>query len=233
MWPFYGTKRHLAPLYPGPKYGIIIEPFAGAAQYSMYEDNWKKQVYLIDKDPKIVSVWQYLKAASPASILKLPDMYAGDSVNNFTQLSPEERWLIGYCINPGSSSPKITARASGNWSLPQAGRPSLWNRYKLEIADNLYKIRHWTICLGNYDYIHNPIDDKFTWFIDPPYQFGGQYYRYGNSKINYSELAEWCKLREGQVIVCENSKANWLPFTPLAELNGQLHKTMEVIYTQG
>jgi hypothetical protein len=46
------------------------------------------------------------------------------------------------------------------------------------------------------------------------------------------KLAEWCKSREGQVIICENSKATWMDFQPLRELSGQRHKTLEVIWTR-
>ena len=48
--------------------------------------------------------------------------------------------------------------------------------------------------------------------------------------MDYEELGQWCLDRKGEIIVCENSKADWLDFKDLAELNGQLHKTMEVIY---
>ena len=68
-----------------------------------------------------------------------------------------------------------------------------------------------------------------TWFIDPPYQYGGQYYRH---KFNdYENLANYCLSRKGQIIVCENTKADWLPFRPLKDMHGQLHTTTEAIYT--
>ena len=89
-------------------------------------------------------------------------------------------------------------------------------------------IRHWEIRHGNYTDITN---EQATWFIDPPYQFGGEYYRYGNSGINFHYLAQWCKSRAGQVIVCENTKADWLPFWPMRELNGSKHKTTEAIWS--
>jgi hypothetical protein len=36
---------------------------------------------------------------------------------------------------------------------------------------------------------------------------------------------------KGQVIVCENSKANWLDFKPLVEITGQSKKSLEMIWT--
>lgn len=228
MFSFYGTKKLLARYYPKVKYSTIVEPFCGAAQYSLYGDNWKKEVILYDKDPIITETWLYLIQANKRDILSLPDMYAGDSLDKHKQLTNAERYLMGFCINPGSASPKITARAAGNWSLPQANRPSLWNRYKQEIADNLYKVMHWTVKQLDWrDITHNY---NCTWFIDPPYYAGGQYYRMNSSKINYWDLGEWCKSRNGQVIVCENTKASWMEFEPLVDLNGQLHKTTEAIW---
>jgi len=35
MWSYYGSKKSIIDKYPPPKYGKIIEPFAGVASYSM------------------------------------------------------------------------------------------------------------------------------------------------------------------------------------------------------
>lgn len=47
MWSYYGTKKKIAKYYPSPQYDKIIEPFAGAAQYSLYGD--KMNDYTINK----------------------------------------------------------------------------------------------------------------------------------------------------------------------------------------
>lgn len=67
------------------------------------------------------------------------------------------------------------------------------------------------------------------WFIDPPYQYGGKHYP--KNQLDYSLLATWCQTRIGQVIVCENDKAKWLKFKPLATMQGQLHVSKESIWT--
>ena len=87
MFTFYGTKKKLAKYYPHPQYDIIIEPFAGAAQYSLYGENWQKQILLLDKDTKIISIWNYLIKALPVDVLALPDLKEGDNVDSFKQLS--------------------------------------------------------------------------------------------------------------------------------------------------
>jgi hypothetical protein len=58
-------------------------------------------------------------------------------------------------------------------------------------------------------------DTEATWFVDPPYAVAGKSYKVRFT--DYPRLAEWCKGREGQVIVCENEGADWLPFTPLTD----------------
>lgn len=203
--------------YPKPIHDVIIEPFAGAAQYSLFGSNWEKNVILIDKYQVIVDIWNYLITASENDISQLPALKENDSLDDFKLLCQAEKYLIGFCINSGSSMPKKT---------PQ--KYNSWDRYKKYIAQNVYKIKHWRVYCKNYDEIDNI---SATWFIDPPYQFGGQYYRYGNADIDYSLLPDWCKSRIGQIIVCENMKANWLDFQPLTTMNGQLHRTTEAIWT--
>lgn len=219
MFSYYGTKKRISKFYPKPLYDTIIEPFCGAAQYSLYGDNWKKDVILNDKYRVIYDVWNFLiNKAEKSDILSLPNMSEGDKIDNYN-LSYEEKLLIGFCINSASSQPKKTV-----------AKYNSWNKTKIDIANNLYKIKHWKVFNKDYNELYN---EKATWFIDPPYEFGGEWY---NSKVNskhidYDKLSEWCKAREGQVIVCENSKASWLDFKPLIEMNGQLHKTTEVIWT--
>lgn len=218
MWTYYGKKKKLAKHYPAPLYDKIIEPFAGAAQYSLYGDNWKKDVLLIDKYDVIIDLWKYLINATPQDILSLPDMSEGENVDTHTHLCKEEKYLIGFCINSGSAQPKKTVK-----------KFNCWNRSKISIAENLYKIKHWKVQQGTYADIPN---EPATWYVDSPYFSGGKWYRHSSLKLDFNHLGEWSKSREGQVIVCENTKAAWLPFEPLVELKGQLHKTVEAIYYQ-
>ena len=214
MFSYYGTKKKLAHLYPNPEHKTIIEPFAGAAQYSLYGDNWKNDVILFDTNPKIVKIWDYLIQAKSPDILNLPDIQIGQKVTDFN-LSDAERYLIGFCINPGSSCPKITA-----------SKRCRWNSYKRLIADSVHKVKHWKIYQQSYTAIENK---EATWFIDPPYQKAGQYYM-GHNKIDFKSLGDWCKDRLGQVIVCENQGADWLPFKLLTEHRGSMKLNTEVWY---
>jgi 16S rRNA G966 N2-methylase RsmD len=74
-------------------------------------------------------------------------------------------------------------------------------------------------------------NQEATWFIDPPYQFGGEHYKCSNKQIDFSLIAKWCKEREGQTIVCENTKADWLDFKPMVSMQGSTYKTTEAIWS--
>lgn len=222
MFSYYGTKKKLAKHYPTPQFDTIIEPFCGAAMYSLYENNWEKEVILYDKYDKIFLAWDYLiNQATISDILNLPDLVIGLHLDSI-DISDSEKALLGFYANPSSAVPKKTVSARGAKS---------WPRHKNYLLENLHKVKHWKVYNESYDKIENI---EATWFIDPPYQFGGQYYHSSasNKHINYEELSNWCLERNGQLIVCENSNADWLPFEPLAELKGQLHKTLEVIYNK-
>lgn len=213
-WSYYGSKSKIVDYYPPPKYKQIIEPFCGSARYSL--KYWDRDILLVDKYEVIVKVWSYLINASEKDILSLPDLKTGENVDDFN-LSQEEKWLIGFCINGGSAQPKKTAKDYNTW-----------NEAKIRIAGDLHKIRHWKVKLWDYEEIKNI---EATYFIDPPYQFGGEWYVKSNKNIDFLKLADWCRTREGQVIVCENTKANWLPFKPMVDMQGAMFKTTEAIWS--
>ena len=101
-------------------------------------------------------------------------------------------------------------------------------QYKLNlIANNLSKIRHWDIKLGDYS---DATNSKATWFIDPPYQVGGKYYKYGTKLLDYGFLSSWCKSRLGQVIVCEGEGGDWLPFNSLITSRGNRYQHKEYVW---
>lgn len=62
------------------------------------------------------------------------------------------------------------------------------------------------------DYRECPVTGQATWFVDPPYQVAGVRYRYNSTRIDFAALGDWCRSLDGQVIVCENDGADWLPF---------------------
>ena len=217
MWSYYGRKTKVIDYYPHPIHDKIIEPFAGTAVYSLYNNNWEKDVTLLDKYDIVIKTWHYLQNTTREQILSLPEMHYKDKIDDHEYLSQEEKWLIGFNINGGSAQPKKTTM-----------KFNVWNRVKLQIADNLYKIKHWDIKEGDYHDLENV---EATWFIDLPYQHGGKYYRHGIKNMDFQELSEWSTSRKGQIIVCENTKADWMDFKPLKKMKGSLHTTTEAIWT--
>ena len=221
MWGYYGSKSKIVNKYPKPEYDLIIEPFAGTAQYSL--KYFEKDVLLIEKYDVIVNLWKWLQQCSKNDILSLPKLKCGENVDDYNFDCIEAKHLVGFIIVGAPSQPKKTA---SRWKT--VIRPNTQN-YKLNlIANNLYKIRHWKIICGDYALATNR---EATWFIDPPYQYGGEYYRYSNKDIDYIELKDWIKSRTGQVIACENSKATWMEFSPLVEMRGNKFNSTESIWT--
>ena len=215
MFSYYGSKSKIVNYYPPPKYDKIIEPFAGSARYSLkYFD---RDVTLVDKCKAVIDAWLYLINASNKDIMSLPKLNPHDNIDNFN-LSVGEKSLLSFLVNVGNTGRKSMTERS-------------FNQFDIQIKNirsQLFKIRHWNIVFDDYKNLKNI---EQTWFIDPPYQYGGNEYKENNKQINFNELGEWCKIRNGQIIVCENTKANWLPFLPMIDMMGSVHKTTEAIWS--
>jgi hypothetical protein len=209
---FYGGKwRDALKQYPAPLFDLVIEPFAGSAGYSLRYPN--RKIVLWEIDPIIAQVWRYLISVQESEILSIPDLRPEESVDDL-HISQEAKWLVGFWLNRGISRPRKTP---SKWMRNGVRPGSFWGgRVRHTIASQLEYIRHWDVNEGSYSDCHIP--KKATWFIDPPYQETGHHYRFGSDQIDYKSLADWCVSRPGQVIVCENSGANWLPFRALSDV---------------
>jgi len=217
MFSYYGSKSKIVHLYPTPKFDDINEVFAGSARYSLRY--FEKNITLVDKYPVIVDVWKYLQNASVKDILNLPKLKTGENVNDF-DISEIEKTFLGFIIVGGLESPR----------QKMSSFAGVQNQKRLlkQVSEKLYKIKHWKIICGDYRDLENK---NATWFVDPPYQFGGEHYKESSKNIDFQELAEWCKSRNGQTIVCENTKADWMDFKPMKLMKGTIHKTTEVIWS--
>ena len=203
MFYYYGRKKQIARHYPEPAYDTIIEPFAGAAAYSLYGERWRRKVMLVEKDQRVVAIWNWLiEEASPASILRLPTLRVGESSSEFLHIiHAVTKQAFKY------KTIKVTPVLERNWEIS-----------KRTMATNLYKIKHWTVLLADYSICP---DAEATWFIDPPYKSSpGNGYAHGSDHIDYSLLAKWVMTRRGQVICCEGQFGDYLPFEPLLTLPG-------------
>ncbi|CAB4162578.1 hypothetical protein UFOVP786_75 [uncultured Caudovirales phage] len=227
FWRYYGGKWRAAPRYPAPLYDTIIEPFAGSAGYSLrYPD---RKILLIEKYPVIAEMWRYLIAVKESELLSIPEV---ESVNGLPPWVPlGARYLVGFCLGDASATPRKTLSAGMRW-MQTRGQTNGWTEQrKLNIAENLSRIRHWAVIEGDYS---DAPDIPATWFIDPPY-CGPPGRHYKHADVDYSRLGGWCETRPGQVIVCENAGATWLPFRHFAMLKAGLNGkgSAEVIWTSG
>ncbi len=214
MFYYYGRKKQIAKYYPEPNYETIIEPFAGAAAYSLYSDNWKKQVILIEKDKKVSSIWDWLiNEASSEQIRNLPSLKPGEKSSEFLHIiHASTKMAFKY------KTIKVTPVLARNWEIS-----------KRLMSENLFKIKHWKIILG--DYTLAP-DIEATWFIDPPYKNEpGMGYYHSSANLNYENLSNWSLKRKGELIFCEGEYGDYLPFKPLIDLKGVAGKvSKELIF---
>ena len=223
---YYGGKWRAALRYPAPVHDTIVEPFAGSAGYAMrYPD---RRVILVEKFPIIAEMWRFLIEASPEDIRRIPCV---DSTNDLPSWVPAGgRSLVGFAMNGAVTAPR--RNLSGGWrKLRELGRKHAgWSEAQRErVASQVGRIRHWQIIEG--DYAEAP-DIEATWFVDPPYNNkAGSYYVHAD--VDYGPLASWCQSRRGQVLVCENEGATWLPFRPFATLKAGVNGkgSNEVIWT--
>ena len=221
FFPFYGSKWNIARHYPPPQKSLVIEPFAGSAAYSVFYDC--SCVRLVDVDPIIVGVWDYLIHVTPSEILSLPDLpNEGDGVEGIA-VPQEAKWLIGFWLNPGSSQPKRSRTALA--SRTDRGQLYWGPRVKNRVAAQLHLIRGWTVRLGQY---HQARGFNATWFVDPPYEDKGKHYRMRFA--DHTALGQWCVRRLGQCIVCEGAGATWLPFTPLGSFKTLRGRASETVW---
>lgn len=176
-------------------------------------------------------MWEYLIRTPKHELLALPlDAKHVDEIPG----PQEAKWLFGYWFNVASVEPRNMA---SGWAISDKGRirPNGTTRSYagaheaiVRCAEQVDSIRHWKV----YNKPHTEAPDIVAdWFIDPPYNSeAGRLYTF--SDIDYPALGEWCKTRRGQVIVCENDGADWLPFASIGEHSnmGKTSKRDEAIW---
>ena len=193
-------------------HGVIVEPFAGAAGYSLRYAS--ARVHVNDADPVVAGVWDFLVRGGEAEVRRLPLLEPGQLVSDLG-VCQEARWFIGFWVNPGSARPK--ERMSSFGSYPRGHRQHRSSRcwgeaVRARVAAQVGLVAHWTVGCAGYGELP---DREATWFVDPPYQRAGAHYAFGSAGIDYETLGRWCMRRPGQLIACEAAGADWLPFVPL------------------
>lgn len=220
---YYGSKWRLARHYAPPLYKRIVEPFAGAAGYSL---RWAdRDVLLVDLDEVLCGVWSYLIATPSAEILRLPILSAGETVDDHAWPCAEARHLVGYWLCPGQTHP---CHYLSTWATKWPSSSCWCESTRAAIARHVEQIRHWRVICG--DYTRAAQDGSATYFVDPPYRGRpGVSYRHDSRAIDYEQLGAWCQQLNGQVIVCEAAGAEWLPFEPLCSQHGIKGSSREAV----
>ncbi len=214
MFYYYGRKKQIAKHYPSPTHDVIVEPFAGAAAYSLHGDHWRERVVLVEKDQRVAAIWRWLiEEATPAKIAALPTLRVGEKSSEFLHIvHAATKMAFKY------KTIKVTPVLERNWEIS-----------KRVMAANVHKVKHWELLIG--DYTIAP-DIEATWFIDPPYRDApGEGYAHGSADLDYIALSKWVGARQGQLICCEGSNGDYLPFQQLLTLPGVAGKlSMEKMY---
>ena len=212
MFYYYGAKRMFAKQWGRPSRPLIIEPFAGSASYSMYWLNVVDEIRLIEKDPRVVALWRRLLAMEKEEVLALKPPEPGVYTDDFL-------WMTAATSNAIAQLQRL--------KMPERV-PRVAEGMLRQIARQLPQAKKKvTIIQGDYTQAG---DDDATWFIDPPYQVNGNgsektafpqgmgYSRKAHctsADLDFEALADWCRSRRGQVMVCEQLGATWLPFHPV------------------
>lgn len=226
---YFGSKWRIAPKYPPPGHKTIVEPFAGGAGYSLRYP--ERDVVLVEANETIASMWDYLIKATPREIASLPLLEPMDTVDDKVWPCLEAKHLVGFWVNRGNVGPckKHSAMVIRYWHQTSGSR---WGqKARFRIANQVEAIKHWKIVHGSFEDVQNI---QATWFVDPPYQQAGKHYPHGSTFIDYEQLGRWCQSRRGLTIVCENTGADWLPFTHLCDAKSMRRgrPSREAVYIQ-
>lgn len=234
LFKWFGSKWQSAKRYPRPIYNTIIEPFAGGAGYSLnYCD---KNIIIWEDDYNISKLWKWLiNEASTDDILSIPILLPEYADIRAMGLSEGQSLLLKHW--------QRTNNVGNTWTTsPWCNLPGQWTRNtRARVASEVNAIKHW-----KFSEPISYIDEKITWFIDPPYIYN---YRYSNMlpDFDYKSLVSFVETinSESQVIVCEAKRKDdgkipdYLPFieshssvTSRRKTN-QSHHSKEVIYLRG
>lgn len=207
---YYGSKWQGAKHYGPPRRPNVCEPFAGSAAYST---RWEcKKVKLYDVSQDICDLWSWLIGCSAEDVSRIPDAF--EDYSEVLELERGPQLLTRFWVSKGRAEPSNTLSP---WYFQWRGESDcrVWGpAVKRRIIKQKPLIDGWSIERKAWWEIE--VEDAH-WHIDPPYNNeAGR--RYPNSSLSFSSLAAWCRGLPGEVDVCENVGADWLPFEPLYEV---------------
>ena len=176
---YFGSKERLSAKYPSPTRRTIIEPFAGSAGYARL--HWEHNVILVEKDDRVVELWERLRRMTPEQALSIPPPVVGERSSDLLVMLRRQRTFADRRIPHGHRTDGVTLAEPAPPHRSQHPESAA-------LADHPRRL-------------HRRADIDATWFIDPPYEMMKRGYR--ESGLDYPALGSWCRERTGQVIVCE------------------------------
>ncbi len=208
LFKWFGSKWLSSKTLPPPEYGLICEPYAGGAGYSLRYASHKIQIS--ETDPHLVRLWPWLiDEATETMIREIP-------IN-----TPEGVDIRSLGLNIGQQLLLKTWQRTNNvgdcWTIsPWGNKPGQWTaNTRARVSEEISAVKHWKFVRN---WVAEMPNKPATWFIDPPYQFNYGYRQPEWPEARYEELGGICRALQGQVIVCEaecpktGRRPNWLPF---------------------
>lgn len=209
LFKWFGSKWTSSKHYPPPDYGLIVEPFAGGAGYSLRHH--AKAVTLAESNRQVFVLWQWLiKHATEASIREIPlNIPEGTDIRSLG-LSEGQALLLKHWQRTNNVGDCWTVSVWGN-------KPGQWTENtRSRVACEHQLVSHWRITEDAFSLMKEP-DPRIgcTWFVDPPYCYN---YQYRTPPLDYEALGGIVTRLPGQTIVCEaacqktGALPSWLPF---------------------
>ena len=204
---YYGAKYTGSKYYGPPRAPVVIEPFAGSACYST---RWNAPLAkLYDVSPDICALWDWLIHCSLDDVRALPDEF--ENFDQVAALAHGPRTLAQFWVSKGRAEPSGKL-SPWYFQYRNARDCRVWGAaVKRRIIEQKPLIAPWAIEQRSYaDVPWVPAH----WHVDPPYDNAAGS-RYPYSRVDFAHLGAWCRSLPGEVDVCENVGAKWLPFEPL------------------
>lgn len=212
LFKWFGSKWMASRYYPAPHSDSIIEPFGGAAGYSLRHHS--KDVTIAESNKYVYNLWKWIiQYANEEKIMQIPiDLPEGTSIVDLP-LSNGQKLMLKHW--------QRTNNVGNCWTTsPWGNLPGQWTENtRKRVASEVHLVSHWKVCQDGFELLESDLrrDPSVTWFIDPVYLFN---YRYGmNGDFDYTRLASAVNKISGQVIVCEaicpktGRTPDYLPFT--------------------
>lgn len=212
LFKWFGSKWLSSKNLPAPVEGVICEPFAGGAGYSLRHSD--KGVILAESNALVFALWQWLiRSATEESIREIPiGVLEGTDIRTLG-LTEGQALLMKHW--------QRTNTVGNCWSVsPWGNKPGQWTaNTRARVASEVGAIAHWHV-YPSANTLFRAHTKRATWFIDPPYKYN---YQYGCPPTDYAALARRVHTLRGQVIVCEAADPKtgvhprYLPFRVFGE----------------